>query len=474
MLNSICTLANCTLAYWWPKPTPSLTAAMNSVSSLAQVVAFDSGCDIYASPVLFVSPRRALFRSTNAFRTYSYRIVALRATVPKVTLSSTLWRWLEPFTPQLWGLLAGTIMFGAAIFLILEAESTSEESIVHVYTKTRIPRTHAVVQSMFLAVCSLTTVMDHDPTLFASRIFICVKAFTTWIVMAAYLANFAARLATRPVAVQDITSWDVFAQRGWQLCVANNSIGPPTMAGFYPTVPVKLISFASTLDMVKAVASGTCKAAVAQDAELQTVFSQDVAGAYCSVDYVAQPSYFTFASALAVTPNTAQLPQAALNDINLAIDIIYFSGASLSDSAVRSLVLTLSFYRQLQVCEMPVHAIFFALTCFLPSTAESALLNVTRPMSYCADYMADVGSTLDGFAPLGVVDLAGLFIVQAGAATAALLFHFAKLGARAYKARKRMKKMSAGGGSEADAAATVDADASDLSQNPKLANFVEP
>ena len=177
-----------------------------------------------------------------------------------------------------------------------------------------------------------------------------------WITMAAYLANFAALLSTRPVPQQRIQDWDSFAQLSIPLCIKNDGLAAPTMAAFYPSVPVTAIGTGSSAQLlqarrrprpadraagpvrglpggrrppgclVQALVEGTCAAAMAPNTEFQSLFAADASGEYCSLDYVAQPSYMTFSNAIALTPDLQRLPESVLDAFNQAMDLVWFSG----------------------------------------------------------------------------------------------------------------------------------------------------
>ena len=60
------------------------------------------------------------------------------------------------------------------------------------------------------------------PTTTPSRIFVFAKSFSIYIVMASYLANFAAKLATVPTPVQLVTGFDAFTALGKPMCIRNS------------------------------------------------------------------------------------------------------------------------------------------------------------------------------------------------------------------------------------------------------------
>ena len=97
--------------------------------------------------------------------------------------------------------------------------------------------------------------------MFASRLFVSAKALTLWIVMASYLASLAAKLTNRPLPVQVITDWTVFAANDWTLCVKNESVTLSTMQSFYPSVPIQPIGSGCSRWVVNFAARSGCMAA---------------------------------------------------------------------------------------------------------------------------------------------------------------------------------------------------------------------
>ena len=284
-----------------------------------------------------------------------------------------------------------------------------------------------------------------------------------WITMAAYLANFAALLSTRPVPQQRIQDWDSFAQLSIPLCIKNDGLAAPTMAAFYPSVPVTAIGTGSSAQLlqarrrprpadraagpvrglpggrrppgclVQALVEGTCAAAMAPNTEFQSLFAADASGEYCSLDYVAQPSYMTFSNAIALTPDLQRLPESVLDAFNQAMDLVWFSGppphhpASRPASPHAPAPLPAPWESGVASdAGGAAHARARARAGNYTNEANARLF-VTRPLAQCYDYFQQYDASVGGsFASLGVKDLAGLFIIQAGGGAAALLIHSGK------------------------------------------------
>jgi hypothetical protein len=373
-------------------------------------------------------------------------VVAPRAVIPKRLLSQKLWTWLEPFDWMLWLVLLGSVLIGGVLFYFLEDGSRVENdfSAWRDEDAHSNPRAAAFGHSVFLAALSVTTIGDHSPTTFPARIYTVCKTFSLWIgatmlahtsvlhcaarmlthratpradpslpmrgeVMAAYLANFAAGLATKPKAYQPVTGFSSFTTLGQPMCVRNNAVHLQFMAAVYPDVPLHIVG-PGTTDVLDAVLNGTCIGGMGSDLELRWALGAgDVTGKYCPLVYAGDPSLATFQFAIPFTLNRTQLPDETLNAVNQAVDVNILSGNFSTQAA--------------QV--------------FIPRD---------RPPLLCAKYLASFETdepTSDRVPPLTVSDMAGIFILQAVGIVVALLYHIFKLAQRRVKrVRRESKRMS--------------------------------
>lgn len=224
-------------------------------------------------------------------------MVAPRAVLLKKPLAEKLWTWTEPFHWTLWLVLLGSVLVSGVVFWLLEEDSRLEND----FTAFRDagqqhsnPRAAALGHSLFLSAIAITTVTDHNPTTFPARVLTFVKTFTMWILMAAYLANFSAGLATKPKAFQKVTGFATFSDLGLPLCVRNNAVHLQVMAAVYPAVPLTVVGPATT-DVLDAVLNGTCAGGMGNDLELRWAMGAgDVQAKYCPLEYVGDPSLATF------------------------------------------------------------------------------------------------------------------------------------------------------------------------------------
>ncbi len=356
----------------------------------------DLGLDGIANAATLTSQRRQYLRYSTPYQSYSYRVIAPEAVVLKPPLFETLFTWLRPFSGALWACLFGSIFFSGLLHWALELDSSVEGGDFADYNDASHahPRLAQLIHSLYLSAMSITTICDHAPTTIPAKWYCFVKTFTNWIVLAAYLANFAAGLATKPRPFQAVTGFDSFAPLGKPMCVRNQPIHRAFASANYPNTPT-LVSGPLVTDVLDSIVAGTCIGGMGNDLELRYALgAADVQGKYCGLMYT-ESSFATFTFGIPFTANRTALPDAALNAINQAIDDFIFGGDYSNQCA-------------------------------------SVYFPVERPALQCSRYRKSIQEFApDGTLPsLQVTDLAGVFLVQIFAAALALLYCAAKLANR--------------------------------------------
>ena len=215
--------------------------------------------------------------------------------------------------------------------------------------------------------------------------------------MAAYLANFAARLATPPVPERVVTGFQSFVDKGLTACVVDSSIQTNFMAQVWPGVTIQKFSPHGNRDILKAILNGTCAGGVANEVLLRyEMVTMDQAGLFCSISYAGDASAQSYAYALPVTTNKTRLPDSVLEAINIAILKVNSNGSYAANALPY-----IPPQRSPQQCAAYSQGVV---------TAEQAVL---------------------GAAPLTSLDMSGIFILLAVGIIAGLLTN---LGTRAFEA----------------------------------------
>ena len=351
------------------------------------------------------------------------QLVARRATVPKRTLRATLWQFLAPFTADMWGALVALLVLQSSTYFYYELTDNGANLVKAEHARSR---TKAISYSTFLATMSVVGTNNHVPSSISGRAYQAVASFSVWIIMASYLANLASILGDRPQPVQTVRSLSDFTRVSSPLCVRNNSIQLRFLATQYPLVR-PLITGPTTASMLDAVLRGDCTGGIEDELLLRWVLGDgDPAGAYCGIDAVGPPTPGAYPFALPVPLDPSRTPQpATLAALNVAIEAALYGGNY--------------------------------------SAAEQTYLPRNRPLWQCTDYFAQqaVGDAV-GIQPLSTRDMAGVFIMAAGAVVVTAAAR--PLRRQVFAVRARMSTMPAAGSAtqgRAAAAAEVDEERSD-------------
>ena len=251
LFDQVCLTGGCSVEWWWPKLPSRLDAGTDNSLKFLYLLN-DLGMDAVANAATITAQRRNYMRLTTSYQSYSYQVVAPVAVIPKLSLKTVLWTWLSPFTPGLWAVLLCSLracpmglsfvslvmhacsritrdppapaVFSGIIIFLLEAHTRlkSNDFSELVGAKVKHPFRSALVQSIFLAAMAAAGNPRIAPTTTPSRLFVFAKSFSIYIVMASYLANFAAKLTTGPTPVQLVTGFDAFTTLGKPMCIRNS------------------------------------------------------------------------------------------------------------------------------------------------------------------------------------------------------------------------------------------------------------
>ena len=285
------------------------------------------GLDVALYGATVTPPRMAYMRFTADYTLYRHVLVAKRATLPVQALDRRLWLWLQPFSWDMWLALVCFLVVNSAVYMWYERSTDAvASSLLHSELKRSL--THAVSHATFLSSMSVVGTNNNVPTTTSGRIHAVVAAFSLWVVMAAYLANLASQLTTRPTPYQRVKGFNTFAYQ--PLCVRNNSIQLHFMATEYPNIPLQ-ITGTTTMSMLQAVLDGTCLGGLEDELLLRWLLGPgDPSGLLCGIDYVGSPSATAYPFGL---PVSAAVTDAQLAAMSSVINAGLYSGSYSSAEA---------------------------------------------------------------------------------------------------------------------------------------------
>ena len=274
LFAQVCAQGNCSVAWYWPKLPVALAASVDNSLKFVYLLN-DLGMDAVANAATIMAQRRQYMRFSTSYQSYAYQIIANDAHVTSPTISSQLWTWLQPFTPSLWIVLLCSLFFCGVVVFRLEGDSRLKQNDFTelVGHKRSWPIRSALSQAIFLVSMTLAGNPRLVPTTIPSRIFVFAKSFSIYIVMASYLANFAAKLATPPTAVQLITGFDAFAALGEPMCIRNSATYVAFTKVVYPQIQT-ILAGPDTVDVLNGVQNGTCKGGMVNEIELRYAFGE--------------------------------------------------------------------------------------------------------------------------------------------------------------------------------------------------------
>jgi hypothetical protein len=226
-------------------------------------------------------------------------------------------------------------------------------------------------------------------------------AWVVLLVMSGYIANLAAQATTVQAPVQAVSSISSFAPPALPLCTRASPVLLAYLADAQPALFAALLpehvfenSILGSLHALQAVQAGACAGALLPDYEAQWILGvNDTAGALCGVQPVGAPLSAEFVPML-FTPNTSLVSDAQLEAVNLVINTLQVAssgGASLSGP------------------DSPHFPIGARQVCAPQDAADEAAFDILAPAQ-----------------PLTVLDLGGIFVVQAVGLALAFICHASK------------------------------------------------
>lgn len=186
---------------------------------------------------------------------------AVATTVPKKERPSmswsSLWKFTEPFTPEVWGCMFLFFLGCGSVMWFLEGDSLGTG---------RLERGWRVAYQTF---GSFTGGTQYEPTTVSGTMLASVFSFTVLLLVSAYTANLAAFLTVESVPVQAITSVESFRKLNKVVCAGGSS--RDFVANNFPDIQLHANNFSDTqfqtsvegmMDMVR---EGKCAGFILSD-----------------------------------------------------------------------------------------------------------------------------------------------------------------------------------------------------------------
>jgi hypothetical protein len=194
---------------------------------------------------------------------------------------SVLFAWTNPFSFEIWLLVAFSLVFGALVMYVFEGNERYEDYGAH---DLALPL--RLCRGCYKAFCNFACIGGFTPNTPASQTFNVAFSFSMLLLQATYTANLAAYFAsgtkTSGAAVTDLSS---FAAAGLSACVGNDPHTLALLRAAYPATRFVALPSGVTAHLLAAIAAGTCGGGVAPGLELRYALGpQDAARAYCDIE----------------------------------------------------------------------------------------------------------------------------------------------------------------------------------------------
>ena len=251
-----------------------------------------------------------------------------------------------------------------------------------------MPRWRRIEHFAHVAVQTLSAKGFFAPQKPAAHFYAAAFALCACLLGAAYIANSAAIFAAPALFSATVKSLGDFKD-GASCCVLNRTDDQAFMAQFYPATPLTVLDSDQVVDLLTAVAAGACAGGVAPDVELAHALTATGNNAWCSLERFGAA---VASGAFAIPLNAATVSPSLVDAANIVIS------AAVADAAV---------------------------------TAELVAHDGGGPRGSCSAEAAAAPPQLS------VVDMAGVFVIQAvGLGAALIIWGTAPL-------RKHVKKKAA-------------------------------
>ncbi len=407
---------------------PPLTYSTDAFNAWAFQAA-NASCVLWPSPA---SPaRRLYFRQTTPLITFGYSVVTTRAQYTLPTTVERVFLWTRPFSAGVWCLLMTACVTYAFCMPMFEgAESNDFGDKWH--------KPHKLMgHAMYLGAMGPSKPDTFEPTTGAGRAAAALNAFALLLIISTYTANLAAQFATVEPSVRDVNDLTSFSPRV-PACSRVSSTLLTLLNASYPNAAAALspnntfgYAPAAARDAINAVLAGSCEGAIVPATEAAWIMGiNDTQGDLCSLEVVGAPEGD---ESLPITFSKASMTDAQLEAINMAIEDLQRAGEFIEDLKARY---------------FPVGP---RAVCAAEDSQDAAAAAMLQPAQ-----------------EVGVLDLAGAFLLQAIGLTLGLIIHSCKQAKRKLRAWRAGRDSKAGSADDAAGAEQEGRDGDDDGSEKKV------
>lgn len=234
---------------------------------LAQLAGFELEIDVYKIPAKFqasadktlsilyllnaknydcVVTATQLFAYRQAYMTYitptqpfGYIVTTLEGSAPVVPLLHRFWTWRTPFSDEVWGVLAVSLVVVGWFMWFFERCDNEDDFGHHIHT----PWYEQIWNGVYLAFAGFTSKTEEfSPKTLPGRFLGMIHAFAIFLTVSFYIANLATVFISAPAPDQPIKGIKSFSQLDTPACVGNKTAFTDFMKQAHPEVKVFPVS----------------------------------------------------------------------------------------------------------------------------------------------------------------------------------------------------------------------------------------
>lgn len=242
------------------------------------------GYDCIMSAVKVDPARTTIMNFVSPHQPFAFTVVAPQPVLPDTTIVQVLFSWTDPFQPELWALSFGALVTAGLVMYLLEG-SENEDDFLGLGDSVPLRMVQAAIQG----VNSFSGAGGFTPITWAGKAFNAMFSFSMVLLQAAYTANLAAYFTRPPTPVQQISSFQSFAQLRLPVCIQKDAILTGLLSTHYPGTDYVYVP-GTVFELFQAVMEGQCAGTVVTDVEANFYLGPgDPNGLFCTLQTIGSP-----------------------------------------------------------------------------------------------------------------------------------------------------------------------------------------
>lgn len=158
---------------------------------------------------------------------------------PQIPLLHRFWTWRTPFSDEVWGTLAASLIVIGWFMWFFERCDNEDDFGHHVHT----PVYEQIWNGVYLAFAGFTSKTEEfSPKTLPGRFLGMIHAFAIFLTVSFYIANLATVFISAPAPDQPIKGIKSFSQLDLPACLGNKTAFTDFMTQAHPEIPLRIVS----------------------------------------------------------------------------------------------------------------------------------------------------------------------------------------------------------------------------------------